>query len=99
MSDHRHDLPHPHVHRHTKEALDRLARIEGHVRSVRRMVEEGRDCPEVLVQLAAVRAAVERTGRLILEDHFQSCIVAAVKEGRSDEAVEEFKAAFSKLVF
>jgi len=63
------------------------------------MVEAERDCPEVLIQIAAVRSALEAVGRLILEDHFESCIVAAVKEGHHEEAVEAFREAFTKLVY
>lgn len=88
-----------HPHRHTKQALDRLARIEGHVRSIRSMIEADRDCPDVLIQIAAVRSALQAVGRLMLEDHFETCIVAAVQEGRHEEAVEEFREAFTKLVY
>jgi DNA-binding FrmR family transcriptional regulator len=79
--------------------IARLARIEGHVRSIREMVEAGRDCSDVLVQVAAVRAAVEAVGRIVLEDHFETCILAAVRDGHHADAVEDFKEAFSKLVY
>lgn len=55
--------------------LDRLARIEGDVRSIRSTAEEGRDCSEVL--LAAVRSALRSVGRLALEDHFETCLLNA----------------------
>ena len=88
---------HTHVHRHRDQVLARLARAEGHVRSIREMVLAGRDCPEVLTQIAAVRAALQAAGKVILEDHFESCIVAAVERGDHETAIEEFKQAFSKL--
>ena len=92
------ETKHVHHHRQTKQVLNRLARIEGHVRSIREMVEKGRDCPDILIQIAAVRSAIKAVGRILIEDHFESCIVTAVEEGRHEEAVREFKEAFSKLV-
>ena len=67
------------------------------MRSIREMVLANRDCPEVLTQIAAVRAALPSAGKVILEDHFESCIVSAVERGDHATATEEFKQAFSKL--
>jgi len=67
------------------------------VRSIREMVLANRDCPEVLTQVAAVRGALQSAGKVILEDHFESCIVSAVERGDHAAAIEEFKQAFSKL--
>ncbi len=61
-------------HREEAKVRDRLARIEGHVRAVRRMIEAGRDCAEVMVQLAAIRSAVDRVSRVVLRDHIHSCV-------------------------
>ena len=74
--DHDHDHPHPHTHSHTqtKAVLNRLSRAQGHLESVRKMVERGEDCTEVLVQLAAVISALNSTGRVILKDHIAHCI-------------------------
>ena len=86
-------------HRHTQpDVLKRLARVEGHVRSIHKMVEEGRDCPEVLIQIAAVRSALDQVGRIILEGHIESCIAEAVREGRGDEAVGQLKDALKKFI-
>lgn len=68
------DEDHMHVHRRTKAVVNRLSRIEGHVRSIKNMVEEGRDCSEVLIQIAAVRSAINKTGKVVLEDHLESCL-------------------------
>ena len=68
-----------HTHENTKAVINRLSRAIGHLESVKRMVEEGRDCSEVLIQLAAVRSAVENTGKIILKDHLTHCIVEAVR--------------------
>lgn len=81
--DHEHDHAHGHTHTHenTKAVLNRLSRAIGHLQSVRRMVEEGRDCSEVLIQIAAVRSAIDNTGKLILQDHLKHCILDAAREG------------------
>ncbi|MCR5663880.1 MAG: metal-sensing transcriptional repressor [Oscillospiraceae bacterium] len=69
-----HSHAHPHVHTQTKAVINRLSRAIGHLESVRRMVEDGRDCTEVLVQLAAVRSALSSTARVILKDHLEHCL-------------------------
>ena len=81
--DHEHDHAHGHTHTHenTKAVLNRLSRAIGHLQSVRRMVEDGRDCSEVLIQIAAVRSAIDNTGKLILQDHLKHCIMDAAREG------------------
>lgn len=87
---------HPHVHENKKLVVNRLARAIGHLEKVRRMVEEDRDCAEVLVQLAAVRGALDNTGKVILQDHIQHCIVDAVSDGDEDaiynlcDAIDKF---------
>ena len=63
-----------------KAVVNRLARIIGHLESVKRMVENGRDCSEVLVQIAAVRSAVNNVGKVILKDHIQHCIADALED-------------------
>ena len=74
--DSAHELSHGHSHPHTqtKAVLNRLARAIGHLESVKRMVEEGRDCTEVLIQLAAVRSALSGTAKVILKDHLEHCV-------------------------
>ena len=76
--DHDHAEPgaHGHVHANTKAVLNRLARAIGHLESVKKMVEDGRDCSEVLIQIAAVRSAINNIGKVILQDHIQHCIVS-----------------------
>ena len=78
---HSHGHGHTHTHENTKAVLNRMARIIGHMESIRRMVEDGRDCSEVLVQIAAVKAAINNVGKVILQDHIRHCIVDAVEEG------------------
>lgn len=95
--EHEHGHGHGHTHTNTKAVLNRLSRAIGHLESVRNMVEDGRDCSEVLVQIAAVRSAINNIGKVILEDHIRHCIVDAVEEG--DEApIDDLCQAISKFV-
>lgn len=87
---------HPHVHENQKLVSNRLARAIGHLQKVKRMVDENEDCSEVLIQLAAVRAALESTGRVILQDHIRHCIVDAVEEG-DEQAITDLCAAIDKF--
>lgn len=72
--EHDHTHAHPHVHTQTKAVLNRLSRAIGHLESVKRMVEDGRDCSDVLIQLAAVRSALNSTAKVILKDHLEHCV-------------------------
>ena len=92
-----HSHSHPHVHESKKNVVNRLARANGHLEKVKRMVEDDCDCAEVLIQIAAVRAAIENTGKVILQDHIQHCIVDAVEEG-DDQAIASLCAAIDKFM-
>ena len=96
---HDHDHPHPHTHSHTqtKAVLNRLSRAQGHLESVRKMVERGEDCAEVLVQLSAVISALNSTGRVILKDHIAHCIVDAV-EADDMEPIEALNQAIDRFM-
>ena len=89
--------PHGHVHENTKAVINRLARAIGHLESVKKMVEDGRDCSEVLIQLSAVRSAINNIGKVILEDHIQHCIVDAVEHDDKD-AIANLCQAIDKFV-
>ena len=88
---------HGHVHTNTKAVLNRLSRAIGHLEAIRRMVEDGRDCSEVLIQLSAVKSAINNTGKVILQDHIEHCIVDAVESG-DHEALEELSRAIDRFV-
>ena len=92
-----HSHPHGHVHENQKAVINRLARAIGHLEKVKRMVEEGYDCSEVLVQLAAVRSAIDNTGKVILQDHMRHCMVDAVAVGDTD-AIEDLCRAIEKYM-
>jgi len=94
---HGEEAGHPHVHENTKAVLNRLSRAIGHLESVRKMVEDGRDCSEVLVQLAAVRSALTNTGKVILQDHIRHCIVQAVEDD-DEQALDDLCQAIDKFM-
>lgn len=98
MPQHSHDTKrHTHTPEETKAVLDRLARASGHLEHVRRMVADGKDCSDILVQLSAVRSAINKTGLLILQSHIEHCIVDAVASGDM-EAVKELNHAISRYL-
>ena len=88
---------HGHIHENQKAVINRLARALGHLEKVKRMVEEGYDCTEVLVQLAAVRSALDNTGKVILQDHLRHCMVDAVAGGDED-AIDNLCSAIDRFM-
>lgn len=102
--DHDHDHDHSHTHNHshthdpeqTRAIINRLKRSIGHLDKVRRMVEDGEDCADVLIQLSAVKSEINNTGKLILKQHMEHCIVEAVRENdqtsidKMNEAIDRF---------
>ena len=94
---HGHSHGHTHSHAHTKAVLNRLSRAIGHLESIRRMVEDGRDCSEVLIQLSAVKSAINNTGKVILQDHIEHCIVDAIESG-DNQALEELNKAIDRFM-
>ena len=110
MSEHTHDGvhyhshgEHAHNHSHThdpaeiKKIVNRLAKSIGHLESVKRMIEDGRDCADVLVQLAAVRSEINNAGKQLLKEHMEHCIVEAVEENDS-EAVARLSDVIDKFM-
>jgi DNA-binding FrmR family transcriptional regulator len=94
---HGHEHSHGHVHTNTKAVLNRLSRAIGHLESIKRMVEDGRDCSEVLIQLSAVKSAINNTGKVILKDHIEHCMVDAVESG-DHKAIEELTEAIDRFM-
>ena len=87
----------PHEHSQTKAVLNRISRAQGHLESVKKMVERGEDCTDVLVQLSAVISALNSTGRVILKDHIEHCIVDAVRADDLD-ALEKLDTAIDRFM-
>jgi DNA-binding FrmR family transcriptional regulator len=94
-------MDHIHNHVHNEESLrkiiNRLSRLEGHIRGIKNMVKEGRPCPEVLVQIAAIRGAIDGVGRIILDEHLSECITRAVDDGNIELEIEELKKALDRF--
>ncbi|SFT82700.1 DNA-binding transcriptional regulator, FrmR family [Selenomonas sp. GACV-9] len=88
---------HQHSHTQTKAVLNRMSRLIGHLEAIKRMVEEGRDCSEVLVQLSAVRSAINGVSKIILKDHLEHCVVDAVKEN-DKEAIAQLNKAIDQFM-
>lgn len=95
--DHNHNHTHTHTHENKKAVLNRMSRIIGHMQSIKTMVENDRDCSEVLIQLSAINSAVHGVSRVILKEHLSTCIVDAVREG-DYESIEELNAAIDKFM-
>lgn len=94
---HEHNHNHVHTHTETKAVLNRMSKIIGHMESIKTMVENGRDCSDVLIQLAAVKSAVSGVSKIILKDHIDHCLVEAVEENDM-ETIEELKKAIDKFI-
>ena len=86
-----------HKHEHTKAVLNRMSRAIGHMNAVKKMIEDGRDCSDVLIQLSANKSEITGVSKVILKDHIDHCIVDAVKENDED-AIEQLKGAIDKLL-
>lgn len=86
-----------HTHKSSRAVINRLSRAIGHLESVKKMVEDGKDCSEVLIQLAAVKAAINNTGKIILKDHLEHCIVKAAKDG-DKAALSELSQAIDQFI-
>lgn len=102
LEDHlheRHGHAHGHVHsqQEKKAVINRLSKAIGHLESVKRMVEKDADCSDVLIQLAAVRSAINSTGKVVLKNHMNHCIVEAVEENDL-EAIERLNQAIDKFM-
>lgn len=108
IHEHIHDHPthghgspaHPHIHSEEslRRIVNRLSRIEGHIRGIKTMVQESRPCPDVLVQIAAVRGALDRAARIILDEHLTQCIARAAEDGNIEAEIEELKTALDRFL-
>ncbi|MEH2192036.1 MAG: metal-sensitive transcriptional regulator [Nostoc sp.] len=101
--DHTHGTVEPaHPHIHSEESLrrivNRLSRIEGHVRGIKTMVQQNSPCPDVLLQIAAVRGALDKVARIVLDEHLTECIARAAQEGNIDVEIKQLKAALDRFL-
>ena len=96
--DNREITPHIHDEESLKRIVNRLSRIEGHVRGIKTMVKENRPCPEVLNQIAAVKGAVSSLAKIILEEHLEECLTRAVDNGNLEAEIKELKNALNNFL-
>jgi CsoR family transcriptional regulator, copper-sensing transcriptional repressor len=89
---------HLHNHKQRKNVINRLSRIEGHIRGVKQMAIDERDCPDILLQIAAIRKALDNTAKLILTDHMETCLVDAVHKGNEQEVLHDIKKALDNFI-
>lgn len=95
---HHHDHHgHTHSHAHTKAVLNRMSKLIGHLESIKNMIENGRDCSDVLIQISAVNGALNKVGKLILKDHMEHCIVDAVREN-DEQAMKKLEKAIDLFI-
>jgi DNA-binding FrmR family transcriptional regulator len=80
------------------QLLTRLHRIEGQVRGIERMVEDDRYCTDVLTQISAVQAALDKVALGLLDGHARHCVVAGHGEGGPEELTDELMAAVARLM-
>jgi DNA-binding FrmR family transcriptional regulator len=77
--------------KHTRSIVNRLKRIEGQVKGLIRMSDEGRPCEDILLQIKAVQSALKKVGLILATEHIDHCIKEAIKEGKGAEAVDSLK--------
>ncbi len=81
-----------------EKLLSRLAKIEGQVRGVSKMLDDGRYCIDVVEQITAARRALEKVALLIIQRHMNSCVKSAMAEGRGEELTEELVGSLNKFL-
>ena len=95
--EHAHSHSHTHDHQEIKKIINRISKAAGHLESTKHMLEEGRDCAEVLIQLAAIRSEINSAGKALLKEHLEHCIVEAVAEN-DQESVERMNKAIDMFM-
>lgn len=82
----------------TQELLNRLARIEGHIRAIRQMVEADRACPDVLLQIAAVRSALNKVAKILVKEYAEQNLVDATQGGNLEVEIARLRSALDSLL-
>jgi CsoR family transcriptional regulator, copper-sensing transcriptional repressor len=71
------------------DIIKRLRRVEGQIKGIQRMIENEQQCNDILIQIAAVRAAINKVGGLILENYSKKCITTAAQNNFEDEKIDD----------
>lgn len=80
-----------------KNLLNRLNRIEGQIRGIKKMVEEDAYCTDILIQVAAVNAALNSFNKVLLSEHIRTCVADDIREGK-DETIDELVVTLQRLM-
>lgn len=80
-----------------KSMINRLNRIEGQIRGIRKMVENDAYCPDILIQVSAVNAALNSFNKVLLAEHIKTCVAGDIRDGK-DETVDELVTVLQKLM-
>lgn len=86
-----------HIHKERQNVINRLSRISGHAEAIKKMYVEGKDCEDILIQITAVKSALNNVGKIILQDHIDSCLVQAIENG-DKEAIDKLNSAIDKFM-
>lgn len=85
----------------TEAVTKRLKRIEGQIRGIIKMIEEDKSCEEIIIQIGSAKAALHKTGQVVLEGHLHHCVLDGIREGNEDETIKKLSSAieqFSRIV-
>jgi CsoR family transcriptional regulator, copper-sensing transcriptional repressor len=85
-------------HKERKQVINRLARIEGHVRAIKEMTKSGRECPELLIQIAAVQRALDGVAKVVLKDHLNECVVSSIGRENQEKILSDFQDALDRYI-
>jgi DNA-binding FrmR family transcriptional regulator len=80
-----------------KDLKQRLKKVSGQINGIDKMVDEGRYCIDIIQQILAARAALNKVALIILESHAKSCVVNAIKEDRADQSIDELMAVLKQF--
>lgn len=80
-----------------KKLVNRLSRIEGQVRGVKKMLEKEAYCTDILIQVSAINAALNSFNKMLLSEHIRTCVVEDIRQGK-DETIDELVVTLQKLM-
>lgn len=80
-----------------EQLISRLKRVEGQVRGIQKMIESDRYCVDILTQISAINAAMNKVGLSLLEGHTHHCVADAIKDGDGEEAIQELMEVFKRF--
>ena len=81
-----------------KDLINRLSRIEGQIRGIKRMLDEDCYCPDIITQVAAANAALNSFNKVLLANHIKTCVIDEIEAGNAEETVEELCKTIQKLM-